>query len=95
MQPDALDIAPEYQERLNVLLLFCEEHNMHNWSEVLAYTKVRKQCACANHENLQHTLRGLHDKLLEAQQQGRGTDETQIKNQYQQVLKLARLAASG
>ncbi|MFA6259445.1 MAG: DNA primase [Candidatus Peribacteraceae bacterium] len=95
MQPDALDIAPEYQERLNVLLLFCEEHNMHNWSEVLAYTKVRKQCACANHENLQHTLRALHDKLLEAQQQGRGTDETQIKNQYQQVLKLARLAASG
>ncbi|PIR50139.1 DNA primase [Candidatus Peregrinibacteria bacterium CG10_big_fil_rev_8_21_14_0_10_54_7] len=92
LTPDMLTIPEEYRERLSILLLYCEDHDMANWSEGLSVQEIRKNCKNANHEFLQRKQRDIAKQLMQARAEGRPHDEAQLTTQYQQVLKLAKMA---
>ena len=89
---DMLDISEEYSERLAILLLYCDDHGFTEWSENLATQELKRNCKSANHEFLQHKQRDIARELTKARVEGRTSDEAQLATQYQQVLKLAKMA---
>lgn len=89
---DALDIPKEYSERLSILLLYCEDHGMAEWTEALAALEMVRNCKNANRELLRRKQRDLAKQLMKARTDGRTSDEAQLSTQYQQVLKLAKMA---
>jgi DNA primase len=87
------DPLPEgYRERTELLQLFCEYHGFAEWSESLAAREIRKNCMRANRVILRMKQLEIAQKLKEAHAQGKIAEETQLQTQYQQVLKLARMA---
>jgi len=89
---EALDIPEEYCERLSILLLYCEDHGMAEWSEALAALEMVNNCRNANRDYLKRKQRDLAKQLMQARMDGRTSDEAQLSTQYQQVLKLAKMA---
>lgn len=90
---DALNLPPEHRERASVLALYCEQHDFHDWSEMMAAREVRKHCRRSNKETLHKKLEDMTRKLLEARRTGKVSEEVQLQNQYQQVLKLMKMAS--
>mgnify|MGYP002822487793 CR=1 FL=1 len=90
--PDMLDIPEEYSEHLSILMLYCEDHEMTGWSEGLSVMEMTRNCKNANREFLQQKQRDLAKQLMQARAEGRTSDETQLATQYQQVLKLSKMA---
>ncbi|MDD5751290.1 MAG: DNA primase [Candidatus Peribacteraceae bacterium] len=88
--PDSLPV--EFRERAQILSLFCEVHGFADWSESLAIREIRKNCMRANHLTLKIKQLEIAQHLKEAHAQGRTMDEAQLSTQYQQVLKLAKMA---
>jgi len=89
---EALDLTPEYRERAAILLLFCEVNGLNEWSEGLAAREIRKNCQRANRITLKVKQLEIAQKLKEAHAQGKPLEEAQLSTQYQQVLKLAKMA---
>jgi DNA primase len=91
--PEALTLPDEHRERLGVLLLYCEHHGFTEWSESLAAREIRRNCQFANRQMLRGKQAAIRERLLQARAEGRSADELLLQNQYQQVLKLTRMAA--
>lgn len=89
---DMLDVPEDVRERLRILLLYLEDHGMGDWSENIAMQEMVKNCTNANREFLQRKQREIAKKLMQAKSEGRTSDEAQLATQYQQVLKLAKMA---
>ncbi|OGJ57925.1 DNA primase [Candidatus Peribacteria bacterium RIFCSPHIGHO2_01_FULL_55_13] len=85
-------LAPEHQERLSVLLLFCEQHGFHEWSENLAAGEIRRNCQQANRTTILVKQRDVMAKLAVARKEGKTVEEAQLSTQYQQILKLSKMA---
>ncbi len=92
---ETVTLPPEYAERLSVLLLYCEQHAFQDWSESLAVREIRKNCQRANRATILLKQREITEKLRQAQAEGRSIDAAQLETQFQQVLKLGRMAESG
>ena len=90
---DALDLSVEHRERAGILQLFCEEHGFAEWSESLSFREIRKNIQSANREILRRKQRELSQKLIDARKAGRVAEEAQLSTQYQQILKLAKMAS--
>ena len=88
-----LPLPAEHRERVSVLALYCEEHAFDDWAESLAVREVRKHCKRANRDLLHAKQQEITRRLLEARKEGRPLDEVQLLNQYQQVLKLMKMAS--
>lgn len=89
---DSLTLTPEQRERAEILQLFCEMHGFQEWSESLALREIRKNCQRANHITLRLKQLKIAQRLKEAHAEGRTAEEAQLSTQYQQVLKLAKMA---
>ncbi|PIQ76262.1 DNA primase [Candidatus Peregrinibacteria bacterium CG11_big_fil_rev_8_21_14_0_20_49_14] len=89
---DMLDMPEDVRDRLRILLLYLEDHGMGEWSENIAMQEMVKNCTNANREFLQRKQRDIAKKLMHAKSEGRTSDEAQLATQYQQVLKLAKMA---
>lgn len=89
---DALGLPPEHRERAGLLLLFCEENGLAEWSDSLAVREIRKNCQSANREVLRHKQEELAKKLIAARAAANATEEALLQNQYQQVIKLLKRA---
>ncbi|OGJ68280.1 DNA primase, partial [Candidatus Peribacteria bacterium RIFCSPLOWO2_01_FULL_53_10] len=85
-------LLPEHAERLAVLLLFCEQHGFHEWSEGLAAGEIRKNCRQANRATILIKQRDVTAKLAAARKEGKTVEEAQLQTQYQQILKLSKMA---
>jgi len=90
---DMLDLPEEYCERTAILLLYCEHHAFTDWSQSTAQREVHANCVRANRETLRTVQREISVKLLQAQREGKTSETTKLMNQYQQVLKLAKMTS--
>ncbi len=90
----ALGALPaEFRERLGILQLFCEHHGFGEWSEGMALREIRRNCVSANRVSIRRKQQEITQKLLEARREGRAAEEAQLQTQYQQVLKLSKMAS--
>lgn len=87
-----LPLTAEQRERTAILQLFCEMHGFQEWSDSLATREIRKNCQRANHITLRLKQRKIAERLKEARAGGRIVEEAQLSTQYQQVLKLTKMA---
>lgn len=90
---DLLGLSPDDAHRAKLLQMFCEQHGFGEWSEGLVVRELRRNCITANRDALRKKQQDIAKKLIEAQTQGRKVDEALLQNQYQQVLKLSKMAA--
>lgn len=90
--PGIPDLPEEHRERAAILSLFCETHGFQDWSEGLSVREIRKNCQRANHITLKLKQLEIARRLKEARAQGKTLEEAQLSTQYQQVLKLAKMA---
>ncbi|NOS67312.1 MAG: DNA primase [Candidatus Peribacteraceae bacterium] len=88
-----LSLPQELKERAAVLALYCEQHQFHDWSEVMAAREIRKHCKSANKEMLHLKQEEITRRLLDARRDGKAAEEVQLQNQYQQVLRLMKMAS--
>ncbi len=88
----ALSLTSEQRERTAILQLFCEMHGFQEWSDSLALREIRKNCQRANRITLRLKQLKIAERLKEAHAEGRAVEEAQLSTQYQQVLKLAKMA---
>ncbi len=89
---DALDLPPEHREHVSILWLYGEQHGFGDWSQSMAAREIRRNCIVANREAIRHKKEELTKKLFEARRNGRKQEEALLSNQFEQVLKLARMA---
>lgn len=85
-------LSSEHAEKLSVLLLFCEQHGFHEWSESLAASEIRHNCQQANRATIILKQRDVMAKLAAARREGKALEEAQLQTQYQQILKLSKMA---
>lgn len=89
---ESLDATLDIKEWLSVVLLFCEE-NFGQWSSSIAGREIRKLCKSTNKELLLERQRRIIVELKTARSQGRIDEESQLLTQYNQALKLAKMAS--
>jgi DNA primase len=87
-------LAPEHKERVAILSLYCEQHGFTDWSESLAAREIRKNCKAANGVVLKHKQHEIKERLLRAHREGKKTEAAQLETQYQQLLKLTKMATT-
>ena len=85
-------VDPVLGEKLKVLALYAEE-NFPSWSASLAAQEMRKLAAAANKDAMLKKQLELVTELKEARNKGRADEEAKLLNQYQQVLKLSKMAS--
>lgn len=90
---DALDLDAEARARAGILLLYCEENGFHDWSESVAIREIRRNCKLANKECIHRKQVEITKKLIEARKTGSSQDEHLLSTQYQELLKLSKMAA--
>ncbi len=89
---DLSALPAEVQERTRILLLYCEENGFSGWSDSIAAREIRRNCQNANREVLRKKLQNITRDMLQARKSGKIADEELLRTQYQQVLKLAKIA---
>ena len=92
LTPEVLSLSPEFQEKLSILLLYCEQNDLIHWSDSIASREIRSTCRQANRTHLQTRQRDIASKLLEAKREGDEQEQIALTAQYQEVLKLAKMA---
>jgi DNA primase len=89
---EQLPIPEEFRERVGILSLFAEHHGFGDWSDSIARREIRKNCQSANREFLHRKQLEITRELQQAHADGRIAEEETLQNQYQQLLKLAKMA---
>ena len=89
---DDIDMTAQDQERVSILQMYCEHHGFADWSESLAVREIKKNCLRANRDTLKEKQRRITHLLTEAEKEGKDTDAAKLQTQYQQVLKLSKMA---
>lgn len=87
-----LSVAKEDRERVAVLQLYCENLGFNEWSDALAVCEIRRNCKLANRSLIVAKQKEIAAKLQQAQKEGKKAEEEKLHTQYQQVLKLAKMA---
>lgn len=86
-----LEMDSLLKEKLNVLALYCEE-NFPVWSEHMAAKEFRKLVLSSNREKMLEKQFAIVKELKTAREKGRPDDEARLLTQYQQLLKLTKMA---
>ena len=89
----SMELPDDMRERIRILQLFCEEHGFGEWGESLAAREIRKNCQHANREVLRRKQFEITRRLTEARKEGKLVEEELLRTQYQQLLKLAKMAS--
>ena len=89
---ETLGLEGEDAERIGILLLYCENHNMTDWSDSMAQNELKRNCTVANRNLLQSKQKEIAIQMAKARAEGRSGDEVQLSTKYQEVLKLAKMA---
>lgn len=86
-------LVSEHQERAALLQLYCEHHGFHEWSESMALREIRHNCRAANRETLHVKQEEITRGLVEASRAGNVVEQAQLQLQYQQVIRLMKMAS--
>ncbi len=89
---DMLPLTLEQRERIRILQLFCEQHGFGEWNESMAAREIRKNCQNANHDSLHRKQKQITEKLVKAKQAGSTEDESALRSEFMELLKLAKSA---
>jgi DNA primase len=89
---EILDLPATDRERASILQLYCEHHGFMEWSESAAIREIRRSCVLANREMLVARQRRIAEQMRVARREGKQAEEAQLSTQYQQVLKLMKMA---
>ena len=89
---DVASLEPDSQEPARILLLFCEENGFAGWNDSTAAREIRRNCQNANRESLRKKLQDITRAMMAASKSGKLAEEELLRTQYQQVLKLAKIA---
>lgn len=84
------DVPKEYHEKAGILQLFCEEH-FGEWTESLAIREIKRNIRMANQDVIRIRQKALQEEIVRAKRDG-GGDVRGLEAQYQEVIKLRRLA---
>jgi hypothetical protein len=90
----ALSLTPPIAERLGVLLLYCEQHGLSDWSPSLADRELRKHIVRANRDLLRRKQEQITRELLLAASGGNQAEMAQLQRQMQHVLTLLNRATT-
>jgi hypothetical protein len=77
---------------VGILQLFCEE-NFGSISQNLARREIRKICKAANRDILKFKQREIIEGLKLARESGRFDEEQQLLVQFEQAMKLLKMAS--
>ncbi len=89
---DRLTLSAEDRERTSILMLFGEEHGFTEWSDSLAIREIRRNCHRANQDALNAKMQEITTKLRIAQTANDIAGEVMLKNQFEQVRRLMKIA---
>lgn len=89
---DILALGIQDRERAAILWVYCEHHGFADWSQSMAVREIRKNCVAANREMLRAKQQDITRKMLLARSSGEKADEALLQNEYQEVLKLMKMA---
>ncbi len=89
---EKLEMPADVQEHVRILLLYCEENGFADWNDSIAAREIRRNCQHANREALRHKLQDITKEMLAAKKGGKVAEEEMLRTQYQQILKLAKMA---
>lgn len=88
-----LSIDPVEKERMSVLALYCEEM-FPAWSDSMAEREFHKLASNANRELVTAKQMEIVRGLKDARDKGRTDEEAKLLTQYQQLLKLTKMAGN-
>lgn len=89
---DLAALPAEAQEHARILLLFCEENGFSDWNDSTAAREIRRNCQNANREAIRKKLQDITKEMMAARKGGKAAEEELLRTQYQQVLKMAKIA---
>lgn len=89
---DMISLPKEFEERASILQMYCENVGFTGWSESLAFREVRKNITVSNRDLVRKKQQEIAKKLSQAQKDGHRAEEEKLSTQYQELLKLAKLA---
>ncbi len=92
LKAEDLGLEKSFEERVGVLLLYLEDHNLSEWSESMAAREIKNNCRQANREYLRVRQQEIARKLVDARMRGERDEEASLQNQYQELLKLMQKA---
>ncbi|OGJ57990.1 DNA primase [Candidatus Peribacteria bacterium RIFCSPLOWO2_12_FULL_55_15] len=90
---ETIPLSPEVREWARVLMLYMEEQGLAGWSENVALREIRRNCRMANRETVRRKQQEITEQLLRARSEGNRQEEALLEVRYQEVLKLAKMAA--
>ena len=88
-----MTLPEDLHKQASIVMLYCEQNGFADWGENVAVREIRRNCLHANREFLRRKQQELTKKLVEARKTGEVTEEALLQNQYQQLLKLAKMAS--
>ncbi|MBI3336064.1 DNA primase [Candidatus Peregrinibacteria bacterium] len=88
------DISKEYRERIGILQLFCEEH-FSDWTDSFAVREIKRNIRIANQDAIRIRQKMLKEEILRAKKDEKHEDVRRLEVQYQEVIKLRKMAVGG
>jgi DNA primase len=90
---ESLPLGLEHRERVAIMLLYCEQQGFSQWNDSIAIREIRRNCANANRELIRRKQQEITRLLVDARRSGKAEEEQLLQTQYQQLLKLSKLAS--
>lgn len=87
----SLPLEEEFKQQLSVAVLYCEE-NFSQWSQALARRELHKVCMTHNREIVRRKQQSIIEQLKAARKAGRKDEEVQLLTQFEQSMKLTKMA---
>lgn len=86
-----IGIPEEFRERIGILQLFCEQH-FTEWTDALAIREIKCNIRMANQDTIRIRQKALKEEILRAKKDAKSEDVRRLEVQYQEVIKLRKLA---
>lgn len=86
-----LSLSDELKQRLSLAVLYCEE-NFAQWSQTVARRELHKLCMTHNRELVRRKQQEIIEQLKSARKAGRRDEEAQLLTQFEQSMKLTKMA---
>lgn len=87
---EALDMDEETRRRAGILVLFCEENELHQWNDSVSIREIQRNCKLANRDLIHRKQQEITRKLIEARKAGSLDQEKILTNEYLDILKLSK-----
>lgn len=92
-QLEDLPLSLEHRERVAIILLYCEEQGLTQWNDSIALREIRANTVNSNRDFIRRKQVEITSQMLAARKAGQTTEEDLLKTQYQQLLKLSKMAS--